>query len=90
MVMEQADNVIWLLIGLIVGQVVGYLLGHMRSKDAIKIAKMRMVADTGRDPLVVDLMEQMVEAPAPAEDRDTLNALNRKVKERFGDEFEVM
>lgn len=87
--MVEFDRLVWLLVGLVVGQGIGYALGHLRSSEAIKIAKMRLVAESGRDPLLVEAMEKTPEvvAPAPADD---LEALNRKVRERYGEDYEVL
>lgn len=84
----MVDNTIWLLIGVLAGQLIGYFFGRTTAKEAVHLAKMKMLADTGRDPLLVDAMKD-ADPPAPNKS-DGIEELNKKIQHQFGDEYEVL
>ena len=88
--MVAADQLIWLFIGLVVGYGLATVTGYYNGRQLAQLAQMKILAETGRDPMLAKL-EAPDAAPLPAPSKaESVKDLNKKIKERYGDEFEVM
>ena len=79
--------------GMVVGVFVHYVISAFHEKQAmdhiIELAKMRILADSGRDPMIVEAAKNHPSMDAPSRE-DGIEDLNKKVKERYGEDYEVM
>lgn len=81
---------VWFSGGICIGFFIGVGVSYLHNRQLLHLAKMKILADTGRDPMLVEAYQQKpTSIPAPNKE-EGIAELNRKIKEQFGDEFEVM
>jgi hypothetical protein len=86
----MTDHLIWLFFGVVAGYAIGMITSYYHNQQLVHLAKMRIMAETGNDPMLVEALKKNTDAvPAPSK-TDGIEELNKKIQQQYGEEFEVL
>jgi hypothetical protein len=85
------DQLIWLFIGLIVGYTLRSVTAFYTNRQLVQLAEMKLMVGAGRDPMLAKIQPQPADAaPTAPKKMDSVDKLNKKIQEQYGDEYEVL